>query len=63
MNHTSNTRIIRASKLLDRMNFSKDYDFTKIYDNSKKFESNQDDKNYISSIVNAQDTSFRPKNV
>lgn len=57
MRNTSNARVIKALKLLNMINFSKNYELTKIYNNSKKFKSDHNNQN-LSSLPNTQDTSF-----
>ena len=57
MRYISNAKVIKALKLLSKMNFSKNYDLIKIYNNSKEFKSNHKNQNF-SSLLNIWDTSF-----
>lgn len=60
MRHISNVKVIKILKLLDKMDFSKDYDYTQIYNNSKKSESDYDN-HHLSLISNAPNNSPLPK--
>lgn len=47
MRQAKNAKIIRALKLLDKINLIKDYNLTKIYSNFEKFKSNHDNHNLL----------------
>lgn len=57
MRYISNAKVIKALKLLNKINLSKHYDLIKIYNNSKKFKSDHKNQNF-SSLLNTWDTSF-----
>lgn len=53
MEYASNARIIRAFNLLDEIDFSKNYNPTQIYCNSKKSKSDQSDQDPTLLLLNA----------